>query len=235
MKKCLRCEKEKNEDQFYNLKRKGRVESKHGECIMCMNTRTSARVANLKLKAIKYLGNACKICGYNKNPKAMEFHHLDPTQKDYGISTKKMLFDKMKTELDKCILLCANCHREKHDELWREGDTIDWKLYYEMVNYDEWPDLKSITYEKRFPTPPAKYCCDCHEVEIEDVAERCVKCAHIKQEKIIWPSDAELAILVWEKPRSTLAKELGISDKAIANRCTRRNISQPGRGYWSKQ
>ena len=46
---------------------------------------------------------------------ALEFHHIDSTQKDKDYSNYKTSFDKLKPELDKCILLCSNCHREHHE------------------------------------------------------------------------------------------------------------------------
>ena len=70
-----------------------------------------------KLKAIEYKGGCCQICGYNKSIRALQFHHLDPTQKDFGISGGTKSFEKMKPELDKCILVCANCHCEIHEGL----------------------------------------------------------------------------------------------------------------------
>ena len=75
------------------------------------------RRQNLRLKAIDYKGGRCAICAYNKSLQALDFHHLDPSQKDYGISAKGYTrsWVKVKQELDKCILLCANCHREIHD------------------------------------------------------------------------------------------------------------------------
>lgn len=67
--------------------------------------------------AIAYKGGKCQICGYDKCVGALEFHHLDPTQKDFGISAKGYTrsWDKNKQELNKCILVCANCHREIHN------------------------------------------------------------------------------------------------------------------------
>lgn len=65
-----------------------------------------------KLKAIEYKGGKCIVCGYNKSIRALQFHHLDPTQKDFGISGTTKSFEKLKPELDKCVLLCANCHGE---------------------------------------------------------------------------------------------------------------------------
>lgn len=66
--------------------------------------------------AVQYKGGQCCICGYNKYVGALEFHHLDPNQKDFGIGSKGYTrsFDIVKKELDKCICVCSNCHREIH-------------------------------------------------------------------------------------------------------------------------
>lgn len=69
--------------------------------------------------AVEYKGGKCNSCNYNKCIAALEFHHIDPEQKDFGIGNKGFTksWDKIKTELDKCILVCANCHREIHESL----------------------------------------------------------------------------------------------------------------------
>lgn len=69
--------------------------------------------------AIEYKGGKCKCCGYNKCISALEFHHLDPSVKEFNIGQKGYTrsWDKNKKELDKCILVCANCHREIHHGL----------------------------------------------------------------------------------------------------------------------
>lgn len=70
-----------------------------------------------KEKAVEYKGGKCVKCGYDKCVKALEFHHLDPNEKDFGISINcNRAWEKIKIELDKCILVCANCHREIHNE-----------------------------------------------------------------------------------------------------------------------
>ena len=68
-----------------------------------------------KLLAMEYLGGKCMICGYDKCPGALDFHHRDPSAKEFGIS-KKMTsnIETLKPELDKCDLLCRNCHAEVH-------------------------------------------------------------------------------------------------------------------------
>jgi len=67
----------------------------------------------LRLKAVDYQGGKCQLCGYNKCSDALEFHHF-LNQKNFGISAKGYTrsWEKVKKELDICILMCANCHRE---------------------------------------------------------------------------------------------------------------------------
>ena len=70
----------------------------------------------MKQKAILYKGGACKICLYNKYHGALEFHHLEPLEKDFAISGNGACrsWQKIQEELDKCVLLCSNCHKEVH-------------------------------------------------------------------------------------------------------------------------
>ena len=68
-----------------------------------------------KLKLIDYKGGKCEICGYDKCTRALQFHHLNPEEKDFQISGKSLSFEKLKNEVDKCILVCSNCHCEIHD------------------------------------------------------------------------------------------------------------------------
>ena len=72
----------------------------------------------IKKVLIEYKGGKCCRCGYNKSMRALEFHHTDPNIKDFGIShclTRSM--EELKQEVDKCILVCSNCHAEIHDEI----------------------------------------------------------------------------------------------------------------------
>lgn len=71
----------------------------------------------LKVKLVEYKGGKCEICGYNKSIRALQFHHILPNEKDFTISNKNYSFDKMMKEIDKCILVCANCHQEIHEKI----------------------------------------------------------------------------------------------------------------------
>ena len=72
-----------------------------------------------KEKAVEYKGGKCSRCEYNKCIRALDFHHIDPSRKDFTVSRVSRSWKAIKAELDKCILLCANCHRELHDGMWK--------------------------------------------------------------------------------------------------------------------
>lgn len=74
------------------------------------------RRKKIKLLSLQYKGVKCQICGYNKCPEALDFHHIDATKKLFAIGAKGYTrkWELVQKELDKCILLCANCHREVH-------------------------------------------------------------------------------------------------------------------------
>ena len=72
----------------------------------------------LKERATYVMGEKCQYCGYNRCITALEFHHLDPNQKDFSFgSNTNRSWENTKEELKKCILVCANCHREIHNGL----------------------------------------------------------------------------------------------------------------------
>lgn len=64
---------------------------------------------------IEYKGGECQICGYNKCPSALVFHHKSPKEKLFGLGHGNVYsWERTKKELDKCVLLCRNCHAELH-------------------------------------------------------------------------------------------------------------------------
>lgn len=113
---CPRCEKECKIEDFYT--RRGK-ENSSVYCKKCTNIQTLGRQRNFKKQMVDYKGGKCMKCGYDKCINALEFHHMNPQEKDFTLShMKNYSFNKIVTdELDKCILVCANCHREIHFEL----------------------------------------------------------------------------------------------------------------------
>lgn len=78
----------------------------------------------LREQIIAYKGGKCCICKYDRCPSALELHHPDPLVKEFTISKRLASIESIKPELDKCILACANCHREIHDG-WHPGYLAD--------------------------------------------------------------------------------------------------------------
>lgn len=109
---CPSYKEKKHRSLFYNRRR---VKGSSPYCKVCTNLQTVKRTRDLKSKAVDYKGGACMKCGYDRFIGALEFHHLDPDEKDFNISSKKSIsLESIILELDKCILLCSNCHKEAH-------------------------------------------------------------------------------------------------------------------------
>lgn len=100
----------------------------YARCSKCASEAVQKRRDKVKMLSVEYKGGKCSICGYDKYIGALEFHHLDSNEKDFGISEKgyTRAWEIVKEELDKCILVCANCHRELHQDL--RFQKIEWSL-----------------------------------------------------------------------------------------------------------
>jgi hypothetical protein len=117
-KTCAHCSVTKKASEFYSISKRNK-NVLYSYCKDCARVRQREKSVEVKQQCVDYLGGKCEMCGYNKCLKALEFHHKDPTQKDFQISARRLAVfgDKLKNELDKCMLLCANCHREVHETI----------------------------------------------------------------------------------------------------------------------
>lgn len=85
---------------------------------LCNSCITNKHKRAFKEKCVVYLGGKCLRCGYSKCYAAMDFHHRNQTDKKFAIGGGHCRnWDVVKSELDKCDLLCSNCHREEHARL----------------------------------------------------------------------------------------------------------------------
>jgi len=97
---CTKC------DRPFVSKRKGSI---CGSCIVA-----KARLKR-KQRAVEYKGGKCQRCGYDRCLGALTFHHRDPAEKEFGFSSGwNQSWERSQFELDKCDLLCTNCHAEEH-------------------------------------------------------------------------------------------------------------------------
>ena len=119
MLQCKDCGVELTEDNTYRRSNRNCNFPKgyYRNCKECYNKQRHRRVKKNRTSIIQRMGGKCCRCGYDKCEAALELHHTDPTQKD-PVTTKHLRHitdeDRIQSELDKCILLCANCHREAH-------------------------------------------------------------------------------------------------------------------------
>lgn len=113
VKKCTICGQEKPLTDF-NIRNKQK-NTYRSECKQCHNDIVKRRYYYLKNVVNEYKKDGCAKCG-EKRIYVLDFHHIDPSTKDNTITrmSTKYSLDRLKKEIDKCVVLCANCHREFH-------------------------------------------------------------------------------------------------------------------------
>jgi hypothetical protein len=222
--------------------------------------RVSVKLRELKAKAVEYKGGKCEKCGYRKCLAALVFHHRDRTQKDFGISGKCRTWAKLQPELDKCQLLCHNCHNEHHDaenqiKLEERGKRARGLIPERKLKVDK-PKCERERIVRTVYPEDSVFLGHIHEIgvcataELLGVDRRTVrrrveaispglrvrpKNARKQAERAKWPDDGELRRMLWERPALTIARELGVTSSAVKRRCGYRGIPTPPRGYWAKQ
>jgi predicted HNH restriction endonuclease len=100
-----------------------------------LNFQKTQRRLELKRSAVEHLGSKCQLCGYERCVSAMDFHHTDPSEKDFVISSR-MSWEVIVKELRKCVLLCSNCHREVHAGMHPTYLTLEDSLGHEFAGED---------------------------------------------------------------------------------------------------
>lgn len=119
IKTCSRCMEPLLLKEFYPRRKMEGAGNLSPWCRACYRKDAAVRSKSFKEQCVQYKGGSCIRCGYSKYSGALEFHHRDPSQKDFGLAQihTRRWSEKIEAELDKCDLLCANCHREVHGEL----------------------------------------------------------------------------------------------------------------------
>ena len=111
---CPRCKQIKDKSLFYNR----RNQDTSSYCKICMDKYSQERWLQRKKEAIEYLGGKCVCCGYDKYYGALSFHHPNPEEKEIEWTKMRLItWKNVLKELDKCVLVCSNCHAEIHGGL----------------------------------------------------------------------------------------------------------------------
>lgn len=169
----------------------------------------------LKERLAYVMGGKCCLCGYDKCITALEFHHKDPEEKEFTLGYKTYIsFDKALIEAKKCILVCANCHREIH------SFNLD---VSEVVCYDEERAEEKLQELQELKTKTAKYCKACGKI-ISEKAEYCVECSKIKRRTTERPDRTTLKELIRNKPMLEIGRMYNVSDQAIRKWCKSENL-----------
>ena len=172
--------------------------------------------ARLKDRMVYVMGSKCQCCDYDNCTQALEFHHLDPTQKDFSFaSNTNRSWQNVRQELPKCILVCANCHREIHAGLIPNEKLIS------SFNEERAKEIDNLVTLKNKKT--IHYCQDCG-IEIWNGGQRCPKCAALARRTTNRPSREELKELIRTMPFTQIGEKYGVSDNAIRKWCKSENL-----------
>jgi hypothetical protein len=168
-----------------------------------------------KLELIKYKGGKCQKCGYDKPIlNAYHFHHLDPNNKLFTISSRMSHnLASLKKEADKCILLCSNCHAEIHNQEYII------KIEQRIMKINSWSDLDIITMSLRKRREVMNLCCRrCGEVfrsKRENQQFCSTDCFHKYRRKTTRPNKKMLLALVSQHGYSGTGRMFNVSDNCI--------------------
>lgn len=161
-----------------------------------------------KEKALLALGGKCIKCGYDKCMDALDFHHLQDTDKHFNISNAicRWKWETIKIELEKCVLLCANCHREHHSK-----HVDDFKL---LTFIREWIVKECPTCNKKFDT------------RNENQIFCSSTCSRFSTRKTKHPSSEELEKLIKDEKITwtQMGKMFGVSDNAVRKWAKKYNL-----------
>ncbi len=161
-----------------------------------------------KIYLIESRGGKCESCGYSKNVSALDFHHKDPSEKEVKLDSRHLSntsIKKIYEEFEKCLVLCANCHREHH-----HPEMEFFIVKNKIFEFNDFKKIKHLTIRTGKPK-----CIDC-EKEINYNSERCVQCRRLSLRKIKdRPTKEEIKKLISEKGITKTAKQYKVSRTTI--------------------
>ena len=182
------------------------------------NTSAAVRLwrQRTKTRIVESFGGKCNICSYNRCQTALELHHLDPSKKNFSfgaIRADPKKWNVIVEELRKCIMLCANCHREVHSGF------ID--LPKNLVFFNE--DYSK--YESLYKKADVSECPVCKNLKNKRLTTCSRKCARKLAFGIDWDKFDLYDLHVNKKlPNTHIAKLVGCSDAAVIKRLKKLKI-----------
>lgn len=148
-----------------------------------------------KWKAAESFGGKCSLCGYNKCLAALEFHHVEGKKEAPSSIIHSWSWERAKKELQKCVLLCSNCHREVH---YSERD-MEYK-----INLMPWLRLDCKQCKTSFDTKNGNqlFCS--------------IACRAVHDRRVLRPTKKQLEKMIQDRiPWIQLGKMFGVSDNGV--------------------
>jgi hypothetical protein len=163
-----------------------------------------------KKRLIEAFGGQCCICKYDKCPDVFEFHHIDPNEKDFHwgqINGNIRSWDTIVHEIKKCVMLCANCHREVHSS---QCDTV-LPLNPTRFNndYTDYNSAKVVYYDQ------CVVCGNDKKISLQYCSQICAK---TKNRKVDWDNINLKDLLDEHTSYEAVGRFLGVSGNAIRRR-----------------
>lgn len=171
-----------------------------------------------KENLVRVFGSCCSLCGYNKCIGALEFHHINPSNKKYQLSGNCHKIEEDIEEAKKCLLVCSNCHKEIHmTSLYEEVDLWSYQTYND--------DYASELTQKNKKEKEKKKCSGCG-VEIGRFTKTglCPSCFQLKRRIFKRPAREELKKMIRELPFTKIAEKYNCTDNTIRKWCDRENL-----------
>lgn len=169
-----------------------------------------------KERLVNAFGGKCIVCGYDKCYAALEFHHIDPQTKKFGIASASIKkWEDIVEEAQKCVMLCAICHREFHDGLIE----IPHKTTFVSEAFKHYKQIeKEVKYD---------LCSVCGNKKRISYSTCSTECANKKRSKLDWDS-INLKELFEKHNLVEIGNILGVSDNAVRKQLLKRNILERG-------
>lgn len=179
--------------------------------------------AEIKHRGVLALGDECAICHQKFEDCCYDFHHLNPSEKEFEISASNMngakSWLKIRDELLKCALLCSNCHRLFHNGYVE----LLVKNYFNLSYYD-WDlcNAKQVDHTTG-QSLDANYTCPICGNKKSGAARKCINCL-MKEQKRFEVSRETLKEMIYTMSFTEIGRHFGVSDNAIRKRCKSFNL-----------
>jgi len=150
-----------------------------------------------KLQAVKYLGGRCQLCGYDRCQAALVFHHIEREDKEHKVTyiVSRWSWDRVRPELDKCILVCSNCHAEIH---------------FGMVEPDNLRRIALVVIKRVCPICRVEYASTSAGQKYCSYA-----CSYFGQRKVLRPTKSQLAKDINSMNWLAMGRKYGVSAQAV--------------------